>query len=399
MIWETIPHLNCLIRTHRAIMQWEEESHEITDTDRWGIFWAYCCRIRKVQACQDIYTLNLINDLRSQLKTHLRGPSLLPNLRFISVEECESQVNLIEMLPIIPAGLGALDLHLDQRSAAGQRLLKHLATIPLARLSDVHISSPDVGNSDAVAKFLQPNDATLVVLNLIDFPLTVSGLKQFGNFPGVKNLILWQKGAATELHEFFDVIALSFPNLRKLDVILDDAIEEDVPVTVIAGLAACGKLEDILLESHRWKSLGREDVCRFGSWWPLMERFNLGQFHYHPDQVTTPLEILQELARVWHRTLRRVFLPFDGSAPLPSPSSVKFKFEKLTELNVGRSRILESGVESVAEFLRTISPGGHLKIIALEAEFQDEEDYAPLWDAVMEKVNAEVSVHSNVVPT
>lgn len=128
-----------------------------------------------------------------------------------------------------------------------------------------------------------------------------------------------------------------------------------------------------------------------------MERFDLAQPRCYPDQATNSLEILQEFARVWSQTLRRISLPFDGSALLPCPIAVKFKFEKLVELDVGRSYIPENSIVSVAEFLKTISPG-HLDIMVLHA-FEDEDDFVPFWNAVMKKVNAEIVIHSDNVPT
>ncbi|KAG8907488.1 hypothetical protein FRC00_011801, partial [Tulasnella sp. 408] len=66
------------------------------------------------------------------------------------------------------------------------------------------------------------------------------------------------------------------------------------------------------------------------------------------------------------------------------PSAVKFKFEKLAQLHVWDTNILESSVESVAEFLRTISPG-YLDIMASDVMDEGEDDYAPLWYAVMDQ--------------
>ncbi|KAG9022600.1 hypothetical protein FS837_006270 [Tulasnella sp. UAMH 9824] len=247
-----------------------------------------------------------------------------------------------------------------------------------------------------LATFLQPNHSTLVELHLWPFPLTVSDLEQIGSFPRVTALGLLQRGPARELNKFFGVIASSFPKLCWITVTLDDEIEEEVSVAVFEDLVACRELKTVWLQSPGWKKLTREDVSRFGLWWPLMERFDLRQSRHHRGQAMTPLEILQDFAQVWSRTLRIISLPFDGSAPVPSLSAVNFKFEKLVELDVGPSCILENSVERVAEFLRAISPG-YLELTALDVDDGDEADYAPLWDAVREQVNE--GLYSGVVPT
>ncbi|KAG8922017.1 hypothetical protein FRC00_007938, partial [Tulasnella sp. 408] len=376
----------------------DQKTQDISDDDRWDAFWMYCRRVLRVYSCQGAYPLDTIKDLSSQMERHFCGPSLLPNLRFISLDVWGNQTNAVELLPIIPAGLRALEVQ-SETSATVRRILKHLIAIPLGQLSKVSLShSGDDDSCDTVAKLLQSSRTTLIDLHIVFSPITISGLKQLGSFPGVMGLILVQRGAAIELHEFFDVIASSFPNLRTVEVTADDAITEDVSVTVFEGLAGCRDLQNISLETHRWKKLSRDDVYRFGSWWPSMKRFSLAQFQHYPDQTTNSLEILQEFARVWSRTLRTVSLPFDGAAPLPSPSTVKFKFEKLAELYVGPSYIPESSIENVAEFLRTISPG-YLEIVAADVGFEDEDDYAALWEAVKKEVNAEVAVDSNDVPT
>lgn len=356
----------------------------MSEDSRWDAFWTYCRRVRTIQSCRGVYLPGVIEDLKSQLANRSCSPSLLPNLRSLAMEMCVDEPHLVEVLPIIPAGLQTLDLYIDRiTSTTLPRLLSHLTSIPLSQLSNVYVYSCAVDTSFAMANFLQPNRATLAHLTLPSFPLTVSGLKQLGSFPGITRLLLQQKGAADELQEFFGVIGLLFPHLRHLDVTLDYAITEDVSFAVIGGLAGCRELQVMHLQSPGWKSLSEEDVSRFGWWWPAMEVFHLNQ-HHDSDQGKTPFGILQDFARVWYRTLRNILLQFDGAAPLPSPSAVEFKFEKLVTLGVGGSRIPQSSVEGIAEFLTMVSSGWldiHSKV----------GNCRPHWDAVMNKVNAKSS--------
>ncbi|KIO31649.1 hypothetical protein M407DRAFT_19388 [Tulasnella calospora MUT 4182] len=275
-------------------------------------------------------------------------------------------------------------------STAAQRFLNHLTAIPLSHLSDVYFlcANRDRLAPSTLATFLQPNRATLVDLRLSEFPLTVSGLKELGSFPGVINLKVGQEGAATELHEFFGMIAFSFPNLRLIDVTLDEAITEDVSVAGIGGLAACRELRILFLTSRNWKSLTAEDLGRFGSWWPSMESFSLSQPYDYQDQVRIPLGILQDFARVWSQTLNGLRLEFDVEAPLPSLSSVKLNFEKLGVLDVGGSDILESSVDGVAAFLKKLSPGR--LVISSDSN-------CARWHAVMSKVNAQFVAQEDVI--
>ncbi|KAG9022601.1 hypothetical protein FS837_006271 [Tulasnella sp. UAMH 9824] len=380
--------------------------------DRWDAFWAYCRRVRTLKSRGAGYLTKYIYHLKSQVANRLSGPCLLPNLRYLSIK-LWGGYELCQVLPIAPAELRVLKVG-TQGGGRIQSLLEFLTAIPLSGLSVIHfydltlvgVDVSGLGRSgtflqpSGLATFLQQNYSTLVVLQLGSFQLTASDLKRIGGFPKATTLGLWHKGSAKELNKFFNVIAPSFPKLCSLEIILDLRIKKEVSVAVFEDLEACRDLKILFLRSRLWEKLTREDVSRFGSSWPLMELFNLAQSQHHPGQATNPLGILQGFAWVWSRTLRSIALPFDGSAPLPSLSTVDFKFEKLVEMDAGRSYISESSVESVAEFLRAISPG-YLDIMAsvLVDKDEDEDDYAPLWDAVRERVNAEVAVHLEVVPT
>ncbi|KAG8898707.1 hypothetical protein FRC00_002439 [Tulasnella sp. 408] len=342
-----------------------------------------------------------INHLRYQLDNRLCGPSLLPNLRSLDLKMPGDKPHLYEVLPIIPAELQVLSV----ATAVGttqpdiQSLLELLTAIPLSQLSIIYFydCTPIELDASKLATFLQPNQSTLVELHLSPFPLAVSDLEQVGSLPRVTELALLQKGTAMELNRFFNVIASSFPKLRAIEVTLDDTIEEEVSVAVFEDLAACGELKVVFLKSHRWKKLTRGDVARFGSWWPLMGMFCLHQPDHYLDQIKTPLGILQEFARAWSRTLYKILLQFDTEVALPSSSSVRFKFEELGTLWVGRSRVRKRRFESVADFLRTIAPR-ELEIIALGGD-REEYDYESRWEIVMNKVNARFSVRSDAVPT
>lgn len=368
--------------------------------DRWDVFWAYCRRVRtlKSRELDRHYLIDYIFHLQSQVKNRLPGPSLLPNLRAYSMKVWGSSTLLHEVLPIIPAELRVLEVDIAETREI-RSLINFFTAVPLSQLSVIHFGGRTLVGLDAskLARFLRPNRSTLVHLHLLSLPRTVSDLKRIGRFPKVTALGLVQSGPAMELNKFFSVIASSFPKLRSINVTLDDEIEDEVSAAVFEGLAECRKLTSVLLRTSEWKKLTTEGVARFGSWWPLMKSFNLVQFDYYPGQDTNSLAILQDFAQVWSRTLLSLTLPFGGSAPLPSASAVKFKFEKLAELEVGWSYIAESTVESVAEFLTTIT-SGNLKIMAAQAEFVGEKDYFDLWGEVVQ-ASAIHAVHSDDVPT
>ncbi|KAG8911125.1 hypothetical protein FRC01_005914, partial [Tulasnella sp. 417] len=238
-----------------------------------------------------------VDDLRPRLENHLCGPSLLPNLRSIKFQLWEDQPQIIEILSLLPAGLRDLDLHIGCKTDA-EKILQCFASIPLNHLEDVQILYSNRIAIDPVTMgaFLRPNRATLADLNLRETPRTVSALKQLETFPRLKRLRATHQGAASELPEFFDLIGSSFPRLRSTVIQLDEAITEEVPAAAFEGLAACRELQSVCLNTRRWTSLSREDVHRFGSWWPLMEKFSLS-YGYYPDQAMTPLGILEDFAR------------------------------------------------------------------------------------------------------
>lgn len=376
----------------------------MSDDDRWDVFWAYCRRVRALESCDRLGTPSIIDHidhLKSQLDNRLCGSSLLPNLFSLNLKMPGDKPHLYEVLPIIPVELRDLFVATAEGTTRAdiQSLLEFLTAIPLNQLSVIYFYDVGPVELDAakLTTFLQPNLSTLVELHLSPFPLTISDLERMGILHRVTELALLQKGTSVELNKFFNVIASSFPKLCAIEVTLDDTIEEAVSVTVFEDLAACGELKTLFLQSHRWKKVTRGDVARFGSWWPLMGMFCLHQPDHDPDQIKTPLGILQDFARVWSRTLFKILLQFDTEVALPSSSSVRFKFEELGTLWVGRSRVRKRKFESVAEFLRAIAPG-KLEIIALDDD-QEDYDYESRWEIVMNKVNARFSVRSDAVPT
>ncbi|KAG8914501.1 hypothetical protein FRC01_004035, partial [Tulasnella sp. 417] len=367
MIWQTIPDFETLMDLFQIIM-WNNGTgaqEDTSDDDPWEVFWAYCLRVHTIERCLEAYDPGVTDNLIFRVEKHLRGPSLLPNLRSITLRSWADEPHIVEILPIIPTRLRALSLYAFRDSAAFQRLLGHLAAIPISRLStaNFHVS----GDNVTVTRLLQLNLATLVDLTLAGPHLTASTLKRLGSVPGVTRLTIQPWGAKTGLDEFFASIGSSFPRLSFLCVTLDQAIEEDVPVTVLEGLAECRELQTVYMRSPKWKTLSGEDARRVGSWWPLMELFFLSQ-NCHPDQVTTPLGILEEFARVWSATLLDIGLEFDATTPLPSPASVRFR------------------IDDVAEFLKTVSPG-RLKIDSDGFRTKYEDD-SLRWDVVMKKVEA-----------
>lgn len=277
----------------------------------------------------------------------------------------KDEPHLIEALPIIPAGI--LILHVfterDISSSTTQRILSHLTAIPLDRLLDVSLGgdarfhSREAALSLCRANFLQPLQTTLKSLDFSIFPLTLEDLREIGKFVGVGRLTLVQRGTCAELHKFFDVIAASFPHLGRIDVRCDDAISDEVAVDVIEGLALCPDLRSINVTSNRWRPLTGDDIRQLGHRWPLMEDFCLHQENAASNQPGTPLALLQDLAQVWSRSLRKVSLRFDTAAPIPKGPSVKSKFEKLDSLWVGYSDLQGGDLGNVTDFLVAISPG------------------------------------------
>ncbi|KAG9022568.1 hypothetical protein FS837_006287, partial [Tulasnella sp. UAMH 9824] len=368
IIWETIPELKYLVSTYRPLTQqgitkegirvWK--FRDTPDEGFWDVFWAYAGRVRAVEACTGLYTPEVICDLRSQLERSSCGPSLLPNLRSLSLRVLTNDSHPIEALPIIPAGLRTLQvsIELNITPSTVQRLLEHFTTIPLNQLEEVEFSRRGRVDSDASlslhrATFLQQNRSTLIHLNLAIFPLTTEDLAQLGSFPLTTRLTLVQKGTAMELSNFFDAIASSFPQLQWIDVNLDDAIKEGVPIAIIGGLATCRGLRSISLASLYWRPLTKEDVYQFGLWWPLMEEFSLYQTGPHSSsRPATPFALLQDFAQAWSRPLRKVVLQFDTAAPSPDPSSIMVRFNRLETLWVGSSPLDDRDVEQVVELLK-----------------------------------------------
>ncbi|KAG8974134.1 hypothetical protein FRC05_007882 [Tulasnella sp. 425] len=362
----------------------------ISSGGRWDVFWAYAQRVRTVEACNGLYTREVIDHWNHKLQTSSCGPSLLPNLRSLSMTVPNYGPYLFEAFPIIPAGLRTLEVTTERNvgSSAIQRLFKHLTDVPLDQLVDVKFRGGDRIYSASLslcrATFLQQNRSTLAHLNLSMFPLTHEDLEHIGSFSGVTKLALEQQGTSIQLSKFFGVIGSSFPSLRAIMVMLDRTIREDVSMDVIGGLEPCRELQSIYLASHRWKSLTKQDVRELGHRWPEMEVFSLHQAEYHPDQVATPLGILEDFAQVWSRTLHRMVMLFDTAMPLPGSSSVRFKFDKLEMLSVGRSLLHERDMDDVVEFLKAVSPR-QLNIMSFKAPAGSNYDR---WGLVKDRVNA-----------
>ncbi|KIO31648.1 hypothetical protein M407DRAFT_19387 [Tulasnella calospora MUT 4182] len=147
IIWKTIPELKYLISTYRPLTQlgltkegarvWK--FWDTPDEGLWDVFWAYARRVRAVEACNGLYTLEVIDDLISRLERSSCGPSLLPNLRSLSLRVLTDDRHLIEALPIIPAGLRTLQVstELNVSPSTVQRLLEYFTGIPLTTIGEV----------------------------------------------------------------------------------------------------------------------------------------------------------------------------------------------------------------------------------------------------------------------
>ncbi|KAG8914500.1 hypothetical protein FRC01_004034 [Tulasnella sp. 417] len=369
------------------------------DVGLWNVFWNYARRVRSVEACNGLYAPEVIHDLTYQLERSSSGPSLLPNLRALSLRVLADDRHLIEGMPIITTRLRTLQMstELNVSPSTVQRLIEHFTAIPLDQLTEIEFSRRGRINSDASlslhrATFLQQNRSTLTYLNLSIFPLASEDLVQLGGFPIITRLTLVQKGMATELCTFFDVIASSFPHLRSIDITADDVIRSAVSIRVIESLAICRDLCSIYLSSHWWELLTGEDVRQFGTWWPLMEEFSLYETRPHSEYlVGTPLGILQDFAQAWSQTLRKVILRFDTQAPLPNPSSIQTKLNSLETLWVGSSPLREPDVKGVVEFLKALCQGP-VNVVSFYGRGGNS---GYRWRVVNEEVNATSTVQSD----
>ncbi|KAG8985214.1 hypothetical protein FRB90_004878 [Tulasnella sp. 427] len=340
---------------------------------RWDVLESYARRVREIEACTEVYSRELYDHMFAKIGDPSEHPTLLPNLRTLSLSVTSDAYNPVEELWIAPPTLRVLRMHIGEgvRSTRVQDILENFASVPLNSLTRVEFSTPlnrprttfPEDLSIARAWFLGTARETLVELDVAVFPMERREVQEMGVFPVLKRVRMMQRGTYLDLEGFFGAIGSSFPSLQSLHLTLDGAIKEEVSVALAKGMK-CRDLRKFHVDCRWWKRVTEEDVIHFGEQWPLLEEFCLYQFYYASEDAT-PFAMLEVFARVWGKTLREIVLRFDTSVPLPDISSIGFRFDRLDTLFVGQTDLDKDGIEEVAKFLVTICHPGSLDIVSL----------------------------------
>ncbi|KAG8972874.1 hypothetical protein FRB90_010116, partial [Tulasnella sp. 427] len=292
---------------------------DVSQGGRWDVLQSYARRVREVEACTKVYSRELYDHMFAKMGDPSEHPTLLPNLRTLSLSVTESAYNPVEELWIAPPTLRTLRMHIDEgvRSVRVQNILEDFASVPLNSLARVEFSTPlnrprstfPEDLSIARAWFLGKARETLVELDVAVFPMERREVQEMGVFPVLRKVRMMQRGTYLDLEGFFGAIGSSFPNLQSLHLTLDGAIKEEVSVALAKGMK-CRDLRKFHVDCHWWKRVTEEDVLHFGEQWPLLEEFCLYQFNYASEDAT-PFGMLEVFARVWGKTLREIVLRFD----------------------------------------------------------------------------------------
>ncbi|KAG8989453.1 hypothetical protein FRB90_002241 [Tulasnella sp. 427] len=383
LIWENVPELRHLISTYsevteqwigdadddfRTIMTEVLDFRDISLGGRWDVLLSYGRRIRTLAISDETYAPEVVEHLKSRLEGSEGGSSLLPNLRALSFDVDSDGPGLVESLSIIPAGLQTLHVSaktLDRKSTAHRRLLEHLTTKAPSQLSDMSFIGHGIFFDKVTyglhSKVVAQCRGTLRTLDVSMFSLTAERLQEIGSIPSLTHLSMIQDRAAehTDRERLLRAVTRLFPHLHSLGVALIG--QETHPWAtcisdVMRMLEPCLELRNLRIRCNYWKPLTKEDVRYLGEAWPLMEEFDLDQV----DRWTEPnthFGILQDLARIWSQTLKKLGLPLVSITSIPDPAYVEVKFKKLDTLSVEYCDLEDEQVEAVTDFLTALSPG------------------------------------------
>lgn len=220
--------------------------------------------------------------------------------------------------------------------------------------------STDDGIQDAVAQCLEKHSG----LTNVYFWFIYVSPKLARHLYGLEDLTLVEVGFHTgeprAVRDFFESLASSCPLLRSIG--LDAAPKrshEDLPRLpwdAIAPLLICCNFVTLVIRHPKAILVSSNDIAEMGKAWPKLTVLILGgNATGEVEGVGTPFNLLTDFATAFPM-LEKLAVHFSYDHQLPAADVVRTTFTKLKALSIGTSRVPESKVNAVAEYILATCP-------------------------------------------